>query len=86
MCLRETATLKDFETEIFINWNCPTLFKATGFIEQSLDRHLERNEISKLVQLSILLVMWYIELMLNLVHYSLWNKQFLYINLIVSKA
>ena len=27
-----------FETEIFIDWNDTTLFKAKGFIERSLDR------------------------------------------------
>ena len=33
------CNFKRFETEIFIDWNCPTLSKAKGFIERSLDRH-----------------------------------------------
>ena len=38
-CLDRNCNFKRFETKIIIDWNCPTLFKTKGFIEQSLDRH-----------------------------------------------
>ena len=66
-----------FETEIFIDWNCTTLFKAEGFIERSLDRHFGSRKKCNFKSGSTEYFTCQVVDRINSQPSPLWNKEFL---------